>query len=612
MAIYGSSLCIDGEKKDAFSLNDIGVQAEIVQNGDNYIYRKLVLKNTSDRKSGRVTQPLTLDCVIDCSDKALVHSLRGDNCSKESFNPVNTTLSVGESFVMIPADGRSSDTDAFPFFDVTVDDRTFVFGIGWTGMWKCEIKREQNFVNVKIGIANADFCILPGEKLSLASVCVVEGEKDEKAGDVRRKFRRVMLKHFNGNPYKDNKLPKALSMFDCYYDWGNPWNDGSKWDEWITYSGQFKSIEAESKIKGLDTYWLDAAWFRDGFKTGVGNFSFIPSFDKGLLPISEKAHATGLKMLLWFEPERLYKNTDVYNAHPEYALPCSTANNQDVFLYNLGNEEAYKYIRDILFKFIKDNGIDIYRQDFNISPVNYWLENDSPDRIGITEIYHINNLYRLWDEMKQEFDGIFIDNCAGGGRRIDLESVKRTCHLWRSDINCLPITNSLPVDVWQQNHLLALTQYLPIHSGGTWDTCANTVRSCATTGINCIYALLKDNFPFDEACAALDEVETLSKYWNGDFYPLTNPTNDNDVFIAYQLDLNGEGYACVFRRENCEQSNFSLKLCDIDVNRDYILTLIDENRNTLEIKACGKELSQGYEVCLPQKRTSLVVMYKLA
>ena len=236
--------------------------------------------------------------------------------------------------------------------------------------------------------------------------------------------------------------------------------------------------------------------------------------------------------------------------------------------------------------------------------------NDEEGRKGITEIKHINNLYRLWDDMRQEFDGILIDNCAGGGRRIDLESIKRTCILWRSDIGTVPITDTLPVDMWQQNHVLAISEYLPCHSSGTWHTNANAVRSVATSGLNCIYDLLDDNFDTEEASLALDEVIHLGQYWDGDFYPLTKPVYNEEGFAGWQLNKDGNGFAVIFRRQNCTEDEFTVMFNGVDENAEYILTISDEDRKNTTSNATGKELSGGYKVCLPKVRTSVVIEYR--
>ncbi len=103
---------------------------------------------------------------------------------------------------------------------------------------------------------------------------------------------------------------------------------------------------------------------------------------------------------------------------------------------NLGDESAWNYCFDTLAELIEKLNLHYYRQDFNILPLPYWRKNDTQDRIGISEIKHIMGLYRLWDALLERFPHLMIDNCASGGRRIDIETLRRSVPLWRSDAQC--------------------------------------------------------------------------------------------------------------------------------------------------------------------------------
>jgi len=82
---------------------------------------------------------------------------------------------------------------------------------------------------------------------------------------------------------------------------------------------------------------------------------------------------------------------------------------------------------------IEREGIDTYRQDFNFEPLTLWQFNDTPDRIGITEIEHVEGYLSYFDELHRRFPNLLIDTCASGGRRNDLETLRRAVPLWRSD-----------------------------------------------------------------------------------------------------------------------------------------------------------------------------------
>jgi len=102
-------------------------------------------------------------------------------------------------------------------------------------------------------------------------------------------------------------------------------------------------------------------------------------------------------------------------------------------LLNLGNEDARRWITDHVSNMIESEGISVYRQDFNMDPLPYWRAADGTDRQGMSEIRHIEGLYAFWDELLRRHPGLLIDNCASGGRRIDIETASRSVFLWRTD-----------------------------------------------------------------------------------------------------------------------------------------------------------------------------------
>ena len=173
---------------------------------------------------------------------------------------------------------------------------------------------------------------------------------------------------------------------------------------------------------GFDTHWLDAAWFVGGFPNGVGNWFCKPKeFPNGLKPVTDACHATGMKFVLWFEPERVAEGTQIAREHPEFVFGGAKGG-----LFKLSDPAALRWLTDTLSKDIGDYGLDVYRNDFNMDPLDTWRRNDEPNRQGMTEIRYIEGLYAMWDEFLAKHPGLMIDNCASGGRRIDLEMCMRS------------------------------------------------------------------------------------------------------------------------------------------------------------------------------------------
>ena len=122
--------------------------------------------------------------------------------------------------------------------------------------------------------------------------------------------------------------------------------------------------------------------------------------------------------------------------------------------------------------------LDWLRYDFNIEPLEFWRQNDTPDRQGITEIRYIEGLYALWDELRLRHPGLVVDLCASGGRRNDLEALMRGIPLWHSDMQCFGPNPSA-----EQLQNGGLFRWIPFHGAGNFDyEPGYRFRSAMTTG----------------------------------------------------------------------------------------------------------------------------------
>lgn len=566
----------------------------------------LAFEHGGDAPSGRIRRVRALDLTLDDVKKLAFHGFLGDSCGAESYAPLDFELAEGESRSMQPLGGRSSNTTAFPFFDVSCAGRSWAFGVGWSGQWIAEIGVENGRGHVRAGLAEADFYLKSGERVRTARVLCVPGED---AAETRRRFRRVMLEHFSPRTFlgADMTLPTAYQPFDLYYYSETvPWYQGGRRrKDWATEDGQKRGADAAVSCH-MDTQWLDAGWFDVGFPDGVGNYSFAKGFPNGLRPVSDYARSKGLRFMLWFEPERVHKDTEVFREHRDMLL---SKPGSDDYLFNLADERALSWLTDKLIAFIRDNGIDIYRQDFNFEPLPYWLAADEEGRRGVTEMKYVAGHYALWDALLAAFPALLIDNCASGGRRIDLETCRRAVPLWRSDTGCSPVSQTHRGDTWSQNHILALTQYIPFHACASWDMDAYSMRSAYSGGIACTFDLLNPDFDVGSAARVLDELKRTQPYWTNDFYPLTAPTNDEDCWAAWQLGAKDGGVICAFRRDTCPQETFEVRTQAIEADADYDVILSDEWLN-IERRTLNGRALKSLIVRADRPRSSLLIEYK--
>lgn len=537
----------------------------------------------------------------DRAKAAVLHRLHGDNCDRDCFQPFDTYLACGRSISMAPFGGRSSSVSAFPFFNFEFEGQGIITAIGWTGQWAASFDREAEVpTRIRAGMELTHLKLHPGEKIRTPRIVTLTWQGDRIAAHNR--FRRLLLFHYvpklEGRP---TRLPLASQCFDRY-SWSVP--------EWSAEAGQIDAVQTTHEL-GCDSHWLDASWFIGGFPYGVGNWTHKPAeFPNGLKRVSDECHRLGLKFILWFEPERVTRGSEIAEEHPDYMLWMSNISYYDgkeIGLFKLNDQGAREWLTDLLSSRITEYGIDVYRNDFNMDPLPFWRGNDELDRQGMTEIRYIEGLYRMWDDLRERHPGLWIDNCASGGRRIDIEMCSRSVPLWRSDTSC----STGHVD-WNQVQSCGLGLYIPLHTACGWTPDAYTFRSSATGGAICQFDYRTDGFPVDEARAAIAEAKENQKYWYGDFYPMADWSIDPGLFPAYQFhrpDLN-EGLVLAFRRPACEFASVSLCLKAVDPEARYDLEFVDEERRSTRRAMSGSDLIAGLQLNIPGKGQSLIVRYK--
>ncbi len=502
--------------------------------------------------------------------------------------------------------GRSSENRA-PFFNVHQQNMGVIFAIGWSANWRCDIRRNTDSITVFTGVQDANFKILPGEKFRTSSIVVMPYTGS--VNDSQNKWRRLVKEEYCliGKEGRDQHGPLTSNI------WGG-----------MTSDKCIETINEIAKYKlPADYIWMDAGWygknseptpdeFTPGWYDHTGDWSVCPkTHPNELMDVSKAIHDAGYKFLLWFEPERVIRNTPISLEHPEYFIDIDEKSND--LLLNLGNEEAWQYCFDTISSLIEKIGVDFYRQDFNFDPLPYFRFADTEDRRGITEIKHVNGLYRFWDALLEKFPHLMIDDCAAGGRRIDIETYRRSTPLWRSDTQCI----ANPPGEYTQLHTLTYNTWLPY-------TGTSTGRVRDVYGMRSSYASsLATNHLFNSGDTLvgnsekmlllksyMEEYLKVRPYFSEDFYPLTNPSTDLSTWSAEQFDRPSEkdGIVLCYRREEAPYPTAVFMLSGIDKTKKYRIYDIDGNEDYV---IDGKKLcEEGFTVTLPEKKSSRIYFYK--
>jgi alpha-galactosidase len=247
----------------------------------------------------------------------------------------------------------------------------------------------------------------------------------------------------------------------------------------------------------------------------------------------------------------------------------------------------------------------VFRQDFNIAPLGFWQAADAPDRQGIAENRYVAGLYTMWDELRRRHPNLTIDNCASGGRRIDLETCSRSYPLWRSDTQCY--FRAIPVQ--DQVQTAGLSLYVPLHAAGAWSFEPYLFRSVATMGTSICQDLRKmDEATAQQARSVIAEMKRLRPLWQGDYYPLFSINVDETQWCGWQfhrVDLD-KGFAMLFRRSGSPYSSAQIALHGLDPKAKYRVDFADENRTEV---LNGAQL-QSWQATLNSPGTSSLIVYE--
>lgn len=569
-------------------------------------------ENRSDRATGMITELYGLDYTfpLDADETLTMNTLRGDDWTALSFRNERYTIGVGDTVERHPIGGRPSDTTAFPYFDLSWNGGSVIVGLGWSGYWKLTVSRDEKGVHLTAGQGDCHMVLQPGEHIRSIRVLLMKDTCD--ALTLRHRF--VEAQRRFASPLtmlgQDFAAPITVHCFDRYFWDSDDEAATGKAPYFETEEAQIKLCENAGKCGTFDIHWLDACWFKDTFRSGVGNYTEMSvGFPNGLKPVADAAHRNGLQFLVWFEPMRANVGTEicrVFGDDPRKLI----RNSETDYLVHLGDDTVLQWVYEKIADTMEKFEIDAFREDFNIDPLPCLRSIEAPDRVGYEQIKFTEGLYQLWDKLRERFPGLFIDNCAGGGRNLDAESCARTYILWHSDTGCHEYIDGVPISLWHQNENRNLSQYLPLHQTACYTYDAYSIRSSMTGGLNCEFEMLDDTFDVEKIRLALREVRECGRYWKGDFTALTEPSLDWKDYCAYTLRLpkTDEGLIVAIRRKDAPE-RFTAKIGGLAPDKTYRLTFSDEQYRITEGFATGAEMAEGLVLTVPQAPGSVVVRY---
>lgn len=522
-----------------------------------------------------------------------VHRMKGALADASDFEPSLELVSSRHSEKLSAGGGRSSNKD-FPFFKVETGAASLIFAIGWSGQWSAELRSPDNrHLRVTAGLEHTHFLLHPGERIRTPRILELSWAGDTLECNAR--FRELIYKHYAAK--RNGKTPLPIPFSNTCFTRGGGWlNECNE-------QNQISLIDAYAPL-GLEGVLTDAGWFEGGWPAGAGNWNpRKDAYPNGMRPLAEAAKKHGMIYGLWFEPERVVKGTSLQREHPGWILAAGKEP-QGTYLLNFGLPEVQDYFFNIVKGFMDLPGFRFYRQDFNMDPLPFWTYNDAPDRQGITESKYVAGLYAYWDKIAKTWPDSLREECASGGRRLDLETIQRM-HVHQES------------DFWfdnetDQNRAWSLSQYLP---NNVFDTPLTRLddysfHSCLPTSLVIGWIADAPGFDSQRAGQLLDQYRELREYLVGGWYPLLPYSRSPESWMGSQYhrrDLNA-GLLLVFRRAQSPVQTMRMALHGLDSGKAYELSFDSTGK---KLHHTGAELMSGFDLTLPSKPSSELILYRM-
>eukprot|EP01051_Picozoa_sp_SAG22_P003357 SAG22_NODE_162_length_16848_cov_16.978267_11_plen_578_part_00 len=450
---------------------------------------RLSLPASAQGPSPLLTNISSLDTIVPvpAGETATLHGFAGGDPSPAQFASTLATITRAP-LVFEPKGGRSSN-GVLGFFAVQTNSsgrsEGLVLSIGWSGSWRATFERVETGVRVRVALATFSSQLHPGESFRAVRVLAVNFSGAEDVYDGYNAHRRILAKHYlrkdSGGNIRGGIVSSWTAQF--YHAAVNTQN--------------MIAMTSGVKAAGVENTWIDFGWYKSATcaDTGqgcsppaslgdVGNWKLPPTESVNAnafpLPLSLKAVANvahagdaRTKFTVWFEPESVCPDCYLGPSNASAAFAKGWAIDDPLgprLLLDLGNAAARTYMTKYLSSSIQQFGLDVLRMDFNQDPAPVWAFKDEQVaklsgravQHGMSEVKHVEGLYRMWSDVLADNPNVLLDNCASGGRRIDLETSTLSTPLWQSDL----AGNKGDVSESWQSMNLGLSTFLPIHSGG--------------------------------------------------------------------------------------------------------------------------------------------------
>ena len=382
-----------------------------------------------------------------------------------------------------------------------------------------------------MGIHDAQFQFELQPQESFTAPEVMLSFSSEGLGTLSRNYHKAIRYHICRGKYKTARRPILINNWEATY-----FNFNTE---------KLLDIAREAKKLGIEMLVMDDGWFgtREDDVSGLGDW-FVNEKKLGgkLKDLVDGVNEIGLKFGIWFEPEMISEDSDLYRAHPDWALKipgrAPTRGRQQLVL-DFSREDVRTYIFDRMCEILESSNIEYVKWDANRHLTDVWSALLPAERQG--EVFHrfILGLYDFLEKITQRFPNVLFEGCSGGGGRFDAGMMYYHPQIWCSD----------DTDAVERLEIQYGTSFAyPVSTMGAHvSVCPNhqTGRSVSmkTRGVVAMsgtfgYELDITKLSEEDKQTVKEQIEAFKKYYdliqNGDYYRLTDDGRKSP-FVAWEF-----------------------------------------------------------------------------
>lgn len=454
----------------------------------------------------------------------------------------------------------------------STEDHGDVYGVNlvYSGNFTAGVEVDQfHAARLFIGINPFDFNwqLEPGEQFQTPEAVMVHSEHG--LGGMSRSFHDFYRARLIRGTFRDQTRPILVNNWEATYFNFN--------------ADKIEDIARVGQELGIELFVLDDGWFgkRDNDTTSLGDwFVDRDKLPNGLEDLVSRVKRLDMQFGLWFEPEMISPESELYKAHPDWCLHVEGRRRTQArmqLVLDLSRKDVQQYIVKSVSDILSSAPITYVKWDMNRNMTEIGSALLPADRQRETAHRYMLGLYAVLEEITSAFPNILFESCSGGGGRFDAGMLYYMPQTWTSDntdaVSRLKIQYGTSI-VYPVSAMGAHVSAVPNHQVGRI-TSLETRGNVSLSG-NFGYELDLTQFTEEEKEAVKEQVALYKDVRHlvqfGDFYRLLSPFEGNEtawMFVSKDQSEAFVVFVSVLQEPNPRLNRFRLK--GLDPNRDYKL-----------------------------------------